>query len=129
MKATVIRSGLLFYMFLCLFSCKQNNPGNNKPVIPKVYSVLTLAPRAATIYFDFPATIQGVVVVEIRPKVDGYIQQIYVNEGATVKKGQLLFKLSNPEYDQAVITANAGIKIAEADVDAARMDVDKVRPL
>lgn len=96
---------------------------------PKTYSVLTVTPRPATIYYDFPATIQGVVVVEIRPKVDGYIQNIYVNEGASVKKGQLLFKLSNPLYDQDVITARAGIKIAQADVDAAQQEVNKVRPL
>ncbi|HJT74172.1 MAG TPA: efflux RND transporter periplasmic adaptor subunit, partial [Chitinophaga sp.] len=52
-----------------------------------------------------------------------------VNEGATVKKGQLLFKISNPQYEQDVITAKASIKSAVADVNAAQMDVNKVRPL
>jgi membrane fusion protein (multidrug efflux system) len=41
----------------------------------------------------------------------------------------LLFKIKNPQYDQAVITANAAIKIAIADVNAAKMEVEKVRPL
>ncbi|MFT3704137.1 MAG: efflux RND transporter periplasmic adaptor subunit [Agriterribacter sp.] len=93
------------------------------------YQVLTVSPRSATIYTDFPATIQGEEIVEIRPMVDGYLEDIYVGEGATVKKGQLLFKIKNPQYDQAVITANAAIKIALADVNAAKMDVEKVRPL
>ncbi len=62
-------------------------------------------------------------------KIDGYVEAIYVNEGATVSKGQLLFKISNPLYEQAVVTANAAIKSAIADVNAAKMDVEKVRPL
>jgi membrane fusion protein (multidrug efflux system) len=106
----------------------------NKKAAPKAdavkdYAVITLKPRKATIHYDFPATIQGQQVIEIRPKIDGYVQAIYVNEGAVVKKGQLLFKISNPQYEQAVVTAKASIKSAVADVNAAEMDVNKVRPL
>jgi membrane fusion protein (multidrug efflux system) len=54
---------------------------------------------------------------------------MYVDEGATVKKGQRLFKISAPQYEQEVRTAVANIKIAQAEVDAARMQVNKVRPL
>lgn len=106
----------------------------NKKAAPQVdavkdYAVITLQPRKATIHYDFPATIQGQQVIEIRPKIDGYVQAIYVNEGAIVKKGQLLFKISNPQYEQEVVTARASIKSAVADVKAAEMDVNKVRPL
>jgi membrane fusion protein (multidrug efflux system) len=90
---------------------------------------LTVAPRPTTLYFDFPATIQGQQNIEIRPKVDGYMDLIYVDEGATVKKGQPLFRISAPQYEQEVRTARADILIAEADVNAAQMQVDKVQPL
>ena len=115
-------------MALLLFSCggKKNA---EKEITLKDYTVLTVTPHAATTYSDFPATIQGEDIVEIRPMVDGYLEAIYIQEGATVTKGQLLFKIKNPQYDQAVITANAAIKIAIADVNAAKMDVEKVRPL
>lgn len=76
-----------------------------------------------------PATIQGQQVVEIRPKVDGYIEAIYVAEGANVHKGQLLFKINNPQYEQALRSAEAGIKSALADVSTAKMSLDKVKPL
>lgn len=115
-------------MVLILYSCSEKKKPENAS-IPKDYSVLTLHPRQAASYNDYPATIQGEDIVEIRPMVDGYLEAIYVPEGATVKKGQLLFKIKNPLYDQAVITANAAIKIAIADVNAAKMDVEKVRPL
>src|SRR5919199_249802 len=93
------------------------------------YPVLTIAPRQTTLFTDFPATIQGQQNIEIRPKIDGYIQMIYVDEGATVRKGQILFRISAPQYEQEVRTAQANIKIAQADVNAAQMQVNKVRPL
>ena len=96
---------------------------------PKDFAVLTLQPRSITTYNDFPATMQGENIVEIRPMVDGYLEAIFVQEGAVVKKNQLLFRIKNPQYSQAVITAKAAIKIAIADVNAAKMDVEKVRPL
>jgi len=99
------------------------------PAQPKDFKVLTLEPRQAKVNVDFPATIQGQQVIEIRPKIDGYVEAIYVKEGAAVKKGQLLFRISNPQYEQEVVTATAMINSAGADVDAARMQVAKVRPL
>jgi len=113
---------------LLLSSCGNKKAAPQADAV-KDYAVITLTPRKATIHYDFPATIQGQQVIEIRPKIDGYVQAIYVNEGAIVKKGQLLFKISNPQYEQEVVTAKASIKSAVADVKAAEMDVNKVRPL
>ena len=111
---------------LILFSCGKKQV---KPDLPKGYPVLTVEPQPTITFTDFPATMQGENIVEIRPMVDGYLEAIYVPEGAVVKKGQLLFKIKNPMYDQAVVTARAAIKIALADVNTAKMDVEKVRPL
>lgn len=117
-----------------LFSCnsgdaKDTSVNNAPPSEIKDYKVLTLNPRKAKVNIDFPATIQGQQIIEIRPKIDGYIDAIYVQEGAAVKKGQLLFRISNPQYEQEIITATASIKSAEADVDASKMQIAKVKPL
>lgn len=95
----------------------------------KDYPVLTVATRTTTLFSDYPATVQGQQNIEIRPKIDGYIQTIYVDEGATVRRGQPLFRISAPQYEQQVRTAQADIKIAQANVNAAQMQVNKVRPL
>lgn len=97
--------------------------------VVKEYAVLTLNPRTFTIHNNFPATIEGQQVIEIRPMISGYIQQIYVNEGDRVKKGQLLFKINNPQYEQDVVTAKALINSAIADVNSAKIEVEKVKPL
>jgi membrane fusion protein (multidrug efflux system) len=95
----------------------------------KDYPVITITPRSTVLYTDFPATVQGQQNIEIRPKIDGYMESIYVDEGSTVRKGQPLFRISAPQYEQEVRTAEANIKIAQADVNAAQMQVNKVRPL
>lgn len=95
----------------------------------KEYKTLTLEPKSATLYTDFPATIQGQQNIEIRPRVEGYIDKIFVDEGAVVKEGQALFKISAPEYEQEVRTATASIKSAQASLSAAKLAVNKVKPL
>jgi membrane fusion protein (multidrug efflux system) len=104
-------------------------PGGAQANQVKDYPVLTITPHSTTLFTEFPATIQGQQNIEIRPKIDGYIEMIYVDEGATVRRGQPLFRISAPQYEQQVRTAQADIKIAQANVDAARMQVNKVRPL
>jgi membrane fusion protein (multidrug efflux system) len=125
-----------FLLFLPLtlfvfFSCNTKQKGGNNGVagVIPTYKVLTLQPRQATLNTDYPASIQGLQNIEIRPKVDGFIENIYVDEGSVVRKGQLLFKIKAPQYEQDVRTAQAGIKTAEADVSTAKMQVDKVKPL
>ena len=116
-------------MTIVLVSCshtKQNNAANK---IIKDYSVLTMVPKTVTVHQDFPATIQGQRVIEIRPMINGYLLEIYVNEGDHVKKGQLLFRINNPQYEQEVLTAKASINSAVANVNSAKMEVEKVKPL
>jgi membrane fusion protein (multidrug efflux system) len=96
---------------------------------PQTYPVFTVSTQNTTLDSDYPATIEGIQNIDIRPKVDGFIEKIFVDEGAVVKKGQLLFTINAPQYEQQVRTARAAISSAEADVNAAQLTVNKTRPL
>ncbi|RPD45121.1 efflux RND transporter periplasmic adaptor subunit [Paracnuella aquatica] len=126
----------LLFLSLALTACGGNDqkaaagaPGAAGAGEVKDYPVITIVPQTTTLYSEYPATIQGQQNIEIRPKIDGYVDRIYVDEGATVRRGQPLFQISAPQYEQGVRTAEANIKIAQADVNAAQMQVEKVRPL
>src|ERR1700734_1617107 len=127
MNIKLIGSACLVTLIFC--NCNDGKQTSNKANTPQSYEALTLEPRSTVIYTDFPATIEGIEIIQLRPMVDGYLQKIDVPEGANVKKGQLLFQIQNPVYDEAVITAKAAVQSAQANVDAARMNVEKVRPL
>lgn len=104
-------------------------PGGPPANVVKDYPVLTLVARAAELHVDYPTVLQGQSNVEIRPKVDGFIDQVLVDEGARVRKGQLLFRLNSDEADQQVRAAQAAILSAQAEVTSAQLDVTKTIPL
>ncbi|EJG00139.1 MULTISPECIES: efflux RND transporter periplasmic adaptor subunit [Flavobacterium] len=116
---------------LIIASCGKNDKSAQAGGAPQIkeYKTVTLQPESATLNSDFPASIQGQQNIEIRPRVEGYIDKIFVDEGAVVKAGQPLFKISAPEYEQQVRTATASIKSAQAEVSSAKLAVNKVKPL
>ena len=77
----------------------------------------------------YPATIKGREDIEIRPRIDGFIDAIYVDEGSAVRKGQTLFKINSPQAEQSLTSAQASLRSAQAQVNTAKTNVDRVRPL
>ena len=77
------------------------------------FPVETVKTQSATLQSTYPAVIRGIQDVEIRPKVSGFITKICVNEGQTVKAGQLLFVIDNVTYEAAVNTASASLNTAK----------------
>lgn len=115
---------------LLLSSCGENKDAGNAAGNQVMdFPVITIEPQSITLNSKYPATIEGEQNIEIRPKVDGFIEKIYVDEGATVRKGQPLFLINAPQYEQGVRSARAAIQIAEAGVNSAQMEVNKIRPL
>ncbi len=117
---------LIFSLFI---ACKERKQDQDKKEKPPEYPVWTIQPQEITVYSSYPTSIQGRDVIEIRPRVEGYLEELYVDEGASVKKGQRLFRISSPQFEQEKIVALAAIQTAQADVDAADMMVRKTRPL
>jgi membrane fusion protein (multidrug efflux system) len=111
-----------------LQACGSGTQTTQEPSIQE-YPAMALQTGEAVLNTDYAANIQGQQNIEIRPKVDGFVAQIFVDEGATVKKGQLLFNITAPQYEQEVKTASAAIKSAEAEVNTAKIQVEKAMPL
>lgn len=124
-KAFILIAGI-FFLASCGNKADQQQAANMPPPAYPVFKVIS---QTSTIKTDYPATLQGEQNIEIRPKIDGYIEKIYVDEGAVVKKGQLLFRINAPQYQQDVNNAAAAITSAEADVSTAELQVKKVKPL
>ncbi|TKC55293.1 efflux RND transporter periplasmic adaptor subunit [Pedobacter hiemivivus] len=128
---TRIHSLYLLPALLIIASCGNGDQKMAGPPAPQVqsYPVVALTAQSTSLETDYPATLEGIQNVDIRPKVDGFIEKIFVDEGATVKKGQPLFNINAPQYEQQVRTASAAISSAEADVNAAQLQVNKTKPL
>ncbi|NRS87475.1 membrane fusion protein (multidrug efflux system) [Flavobacterium sp. 7E] len=118
MKKKYFISALLVSM--SLLSCKKEATVTAPPVMP--YKVVEIGKSNTTLLAEYPASLEGITDIDIRAKVDGYIEKIYVQEGQEVKKGQLLFKLETQ-------TATQEAAAAKAKITAAQVEVDRLKPL
>lgn len=126
------RPGLLFcsaLLLTTLFSCRSANESAGAQEAPPTIPVMTLNQSAATTTKDYTGTLEGKVNVEIRPQVEGYLDKVYVDEGAFVQAGELLFKINDQPYTQQLNNAIAVMHAAEAALSNTQLEVDKVIPL
>lgn len=129
MKKTSTFLGLttIALLWACQDKKQEGEWGGDSQV--EQYPVLSIKAEQANLFTDYPVVLQGIKDVELRPKIDGFVETIYVDEGQTVKKGQLLFKIYAPQYHEESVAAVASIKNAEAELNNARMQVVKAKPL
>ena len=118
-------------LFTCvamiLVSCggKQGKPnfGDNE------YAVRTITTQASDLETAYPATVRGVQDVEIRPKISGFITKLCVQDGQSVKKGQLLFVIDNVTYAAAARQAKAAVNSAKAQLNTSKLTYENNKKL
>jgi membrane fusion protein (multidrug efflux system) len=108
-------------------SCSRS--ADKKEEGPQEYETTVLSEQNVRLETVYPATIKGQEDIEIRPRIDGFIEAIYVDEGSVVRKGQSLFKINSPAAEQGYTTASAAVNSADAQVKTAQLNVDRIAPL
>jgi membrane fusion protein (multidrug efflux system) len=120
----LIIAGIAFY---ACNSSSGNSGAFQQP--PQSLPVITISAMPATTYQEFTASLEGSKDIEIRPQVDGYLDRIYVDEGAHVRKGQPLFHINDRPYREQLNTAKASLGAARANLANAEINVNKLTPL
>ncbi len=121
---------ILFSSLIVIYSCSNRQQGTNESATQiQEYLVQEIRPQSITLYQDFPATLEGQQTVEIRPRVTGYIEKVFVDEGDQVKKGQVLFQLNANDIRAQVRSAEAQVEVAESQVATAKINLEKTKPL
>lgn len=99
------------------------------PEANKDFAVETLKTTEADLKTSYPATIKGMQDIEIRPKVSGYLTKLLVDEGATVRKGQPLFLIDSEQYQAAVNSAKAQVRVCKANIATQKLTVENKQAL
>lgn len=115
-------------MSLLITSCGNKNNSTGAAIAQK-YPTTVVSEQTEELLSVYPATVKGQEDIEIRPRIDGFIDAIYIDEGAVVRKGQALFKINSPQAEQALTTAQASLQSAKAQVNTAKVNVNRIRPL
>ena len=133
------RPRIAFYTFvlalglLSLLRCSmpsvvhsQTKPG--PPSAPPVtVSVIEVSPKALPLYTEYTGTTDALETVEIRARVDGYIEQKLFNGGQVIKAGERLYLLDQRTFIAEVQKAKAAVAKAEADLRYAKEGVEVFR--
>ena len=119
---------------------------------PPVVAVIEVQPEDVPIYSEYAAQTYARDQVEVRGRVDGYIEKRLFQVGSDVTAGQPLYELDQRPYQAelakakgdlaqseanlefarrqvALLTAEADLAQAQANLLKARQDVDRLRPL
>src|SRR5258706_8818956 len=106
------------------------------PPPPPDVSVLKVEGEDVATYHDYPARTYARDLVEVRGRVDGYVDRRTFDIGSDVRAGQVLYVLDVRPYEAeverargALAQATADIAQAEASLLKARQDVDRLEPL
>lgn len=113
---------------LLVSSCGKKQ-GDKEQEVAEEYPTMVVKAQTAQLESTYAATIKGQEDIQIMPRVEGYIKSIYVDEGSIVRKGQALFKIDSPQSQQAYTTAKAALASAQAQVNTAKLNVDRFKSL
>ncbi len=96
---------------------------------PPAVSFVTVSPEEVPVTGEWIATLDGNVNAQIRPQVSGYLIRRAYQEGAYVKKGQVLFEIDRRPFEAARSQAQAQYAEAEAALAKTERDLKRDRPL
>jgi RND family efflux transporter MFP subunit len=78
---------------------------------------------------DFVARTEATATVDLRARVNGYLEQILFEDGADVKKGDVLFVIRQEPFQVALDAAQAELERAEAELELAQSEYRRIEPL
>lgn len=93
------------------------------------FTVETVRTAEADVNTSYPATIRGIQDIEIRPKIAGHITKVLVDEGDFVRAGQPMFLIDRVQYEAAVKSAEANIKVMQSNISTQELTVENKRKL
>ncbi|WP_270087420.1 efflux RND transporter periplasmic adaptor subunit [Sphingobacterium sp. SYP-B4668] len=128
-QVSIVKSSLMGISAVFLFGCSAADDKGQQIGQPVEVNMLTIAADNAIVAREYSSAIEGILNVEIRAQVSGYIQKIMVDEGAYVQKGQTLFKIDDQVYVQQYNNAKASVLAAKANLVNMKIDLDRKREL
>ncbi len=118
--------GLVSLLFIA--ACADKKAAPSAPPLPTV-TVQEVTVTDAVYYDEYPATVNALNQVELRPQVSGFITGVHFADGARVRKGQLLYSIDQQLYSANYQQAVANLQVQEANVNKTVKDANRYHEL
>src|SRR5258706_11783847 len=120
-----IAAGGIFFLALGfgLAGCSRSESKVAAQAPAPTVEVVTVAPSDADIFTEYPAQTYARDMVDVRGRVEGYIEKWQFRPGQEVKAGQVLYVLDLRPFQAQVEQAQGNVNQAEADLTFAQKQV------
>jgi multidrug efflux system membrane fusion protein len=113
---------------LTLAGCKKEAPPTPPPPPPTVTATQAVS-QDVPVYLDEIGKIVAIDMVSIVPQVSGKIISAHIEDGADVKKGQLLFEIDPRPFEAVLASAQASVAENKANVSWATIEFNRIKGL
>lgn len=117
--------GIVVIIGIYLFLTREKKTEPEAPIV----SVAPAQQQDVEIYGEYVGRIRAQQFVEVRARVEGFLEQMLFEEGTQVKRNQVLFIINQDQYQAKVDKARAQLKKDEATARKAERDLNRIRPL
>jgi len=111
---------IVLLMGMMSTGCQPKNQ-YEKPPLPKV-TVAHLSVEMVVASKEFTGTTEAVNLVDVRARVEGFLESIEYEEGKEVEKGDLLFTIDPRPFEAKLAQAKASVQLAHAQVASGRAE-------
>ncbi|MEO5669879.1 MAG: efflux RND transporter periplasmic adaptor subunit [Ramlibacter sp.] len=127
-RAHFLRLSSVLLATLLGVGCK---PANITPAAapPEDVKAVTVIAHDAPVIFEYMGQSESSHMVEIRARVDGYLQKKFYEEGSLVKEGAPLFQIDPKQLNATAQGARAALEQADSRLLNARQTVQRLKPL
>jgi membrane fusion protein (multidrug efflux system) len=95
---------------------------------PEVF-VAQVEQRDVPVYMELVGQTKGSKDIEIRARVEGYLDKVAYTEGSFVHKGDLLYEIDPKPFQASLANSKADLATAQARLEKTTTDVKRLRPL
>lgn len=110
---------------LYLFFTREKKTVSTPPIV----SVMPAQKQDVEIYGEYVGRIRAQQFVEVRARVEGFLEQMLFEEGTYVKRNQVLFVINQDQYRAKADKVRAQLKKDEAQALKGKRDLERIRPL
>jgi membrane fusion protein (multidrug efflux system) len=105
-------------------STKPPQAAAAQPPAPAV-GVRLAAMKGVSQSFEFVGRVKAIEKVELRARVEGFLEKVLFREGQDVKAGELLYQIEKVQFQAAVDQAKANLAVAEAALTNAKVEYER----
>ena len=129
-RTAIATAALLIAALVAAGGCKRDI-SKNAYVAPPPVEVIVAHPvqRDVVSYLTYTGNIEASETVELRARVQGFLDKVNFRPGQRVKKGDVLFEIDKRQYEAAVQRAEAVVRAQQATLAGAENDARLAREL